>query len=212
MTTYDYEYEVGSLYCYPNSSVLKNKLGITDGKDFARAERDLTSITVLEISESPIRGKFDLAHLMAIHKAIFADLFDWAGKLRTVNIAKGNPFCQSAYLVDYADDLFGKLKAENYLSDVSSDELPERLAYYLSEINILHPFREGNGRTQRMFIDYLARYNGYHLDYSDVTDDEMIEVSVLAFDMNYQKLNTMIQRIIVATSEKETKAFRALME
>jgi cell filamentation protein len=211
MSDYEYEYEVSSNYCYPNSHVLINKLGVTNAIEFMNAERDITSISVLEVSEKPIKGRFDLAHLMAIHRAIFGDIFDWAGKLRTVNIAKGNPFCQSAYLVDYADDLFAKLKAEKYLVETPAAELPERLAYYLSEINVLHPFREGNGRVQRMFIDYLARYNGHHLDYSDITDTEMIEASVLAFDLDYTALNTLVKRIITSTANAETTAFRKLL-
>jgi cell filamentation protein len=92
MDKYHYEYESDSKYCYPGSPVLINLLNIPDSS-FSEAERRYTAVTTLEISAVPVRGRFDLAHLMAIHKAIFADIFSWAGKLRDVNISKGNPFC-----------------------------------------------------------------------------------------------------------------------
>jgi cell filamentation protein len=146
MDKYSYEYEGDSKYCYPETSVLVNLLNIKDSS-FFEAERRYTAISTAEVIKFPVRGRFDLAHLMAIHKAIFSEIFDWAGRLRTVNIAKGNPFCQSAYLVDYATELFDMLKREDFLAGVVAEEFPVRLAYYLSEINVLHPFREGNGRT-----------------------------------------------------------------
>jgi cell filamentation protein len=207
MDRYSYEYEGDSKYCYPGSRTLINLLNITDSS-FSEAERRYTAVTTLEISTAPVRGCFDLAHLMATHKAIFADIFSWAGKLRDVNISKGNPFCQSAYIVDYATELFEKLTRENFLEGIPTSELPERLSYYLSEVNVLHPFREGNGRTQRMFIDYLARFNGWHLDFSDVTDTEMIEASALAFDMDYTRLDALVARIITPTSEDDKLTFR----
>lgn len=73
--------------------------------------------------------------------------------------------------------------------------MPCRLAYYLSEINVIHPFREGNGRTQRLFIEYLAQKNGYAVDFSHVTDAEMIEASALAFNCDYSKMNALMARI-----------------
>jgi len=204
---YSYEYEGDRRYCYPGSSILINLLNITDSS-FNEAERRFTAITTLEVMRNPVPGKFDLKHLMSIHKAIFGGIFVWAGKLREVNISKGNQFCQSAYLVDCATELFAKLKDESYLATTTSEEFPIRLAYYLSEINVLHPFREGNGRTQRMFIDYLARYNGYHLNFSNVSGQEMIEASALAFNMNYSKLEAIVLRAIEATTVEERDAFR----
>lgn len=208
MDKYYYEYETGSDYCYPNTSILINKFDIHDSQQLDEAERRFTAITVLEVMLRPVKGSFDLKHLMDIHKVVFDDIYEWAGKLRTVNIAKGNLFCQCAYLVDYADELFDKLKAEKFLIDTAPEDLPERLSFYLSEINVLHPFREGNGRTQRVFIDYLARYNGYHLNFANVSDSEMIEASASAFDLDYIKLNLMIERIMEKTSDEDRNTFQ----
>ena len=196
MSDYYYEYEWDSSYCYPKSFVLKNKLGLTDGAELAEAEREVTALNLVEIKNKPVRGKFDLKHLQAIHRAIFRDIFTWAGKLRTVDIAKGNQFCLCQHLETYATSIFNKLQAENYLLGTPAEKMPERLAYYLGEINVLHPFREGNGRAQRVFIEQLAHKAGYHVDFSDVSSQEMIEASALAFAKEYDKMTAMFERIL----------------
>jgi cell filamentation protein len=208
MSVYDYEYEWDSRYCYPGSNVLKNKLGIRDAEKLIEAERRNTALNVLEIMEKPVRGKFDFKHLCDIHRAIFRDIFDWAGKPRTVNISKGNPFCMSHAIPGYAEDIFAKLNNENFLTGKSPDKMPECLTYYLSEINVLHPFREGNGRTQRTFIGYLAQSAGYTVDFSNVSPNEMIEASVLSFDKDYGMMTAMLKRITSPITPQEQQAFR----
>lgn len=208
MKQYEYEYEWDNYYCYPNSFVLKNKFDITDSDVLAEAERRITSLNLLEMKDKPIKGKFDLKHLCNIHKAIFGDVFAWAGKLRTVNIAKGNQFCLFQHLEIYAEIIFTELKTENYLDGTTADKMPERLTYYFSEINVLHPFRDGNGRAQRVFIEYLARSAGYYVDFSDVSGKEMIEASALSFCKEYEMMTDMFKRIISKTKSQEQQMFR----
>lgn len=196
MSGYEYKYEWDSKYCYPNSFVLKNKLGIHDAKELSEAERRITSLNILELKDKPVRGKFDLKHLKDIHRAIFHDVFTWAGQLRMVDIAKGNQFCLCQHLENYAHGIFTKLKDENWLLGKSMHEMPERLTYYLSEINVLHPFREGNGRTQRVFIEYLAQCAGFYVDFSQVDSKEMIEACALSFARKYEKMTDMFRRIL----------------
>ncbi|MBQ9228906.1 MAG: Fic family protein [Eubacterium sp.] len=191
---YDYAYEWDKEYCYPESSVLKNKLGIKNHDELVTAEREITSLKIAMAKVKPIQGHFDFEHLKAIHRFIFKDIYTWAGKTRHVNIAKGNQFCLSQNIEMYAQELFAKLKSDNYLIDYNGN-IAHRLAYYLSEINVLHPFREGNGRTQRLFIEYLADNAGYKVDFSDVSAKEMIVASAEAFALDYDKLNTMFERI-----------------
>ena len=195
---YDYEYEWDKEYCYPESNVLINKLGIKDHNELVTAEREITSLKIAMAKVEPIQGHFDFSHLKAIHKFIFEDIYTWAGEIRHVNISKGNQFCLSQNIEMYAADIFSKLKSDNYLMD-DNGNIAHRLAYYLSEINVLHPFREGNGRTQRLFIEYLADNAGYKVDFSDVSAKEMIVASAEAFSLDYEKLNTMFERI---TSKK----------
>jgi cell filamentation protein len=208
MSRYDYEFERVNDYCYPDSYVLRNRFDIRDAETLNTAEREFVSAKLAHIKGNPIKGKFDLNHLCSRHRYLFCDIYDWAGELRTVNIAKGNQFCNYIHLGTYAEGVFAKLKAEKRLSDTSPDAIPERLAYYLSEINVLHPFREGNGRTQRVFIEYLAQVAGWHTDFSDVSDREMIEASALAFALEYDMLITMLRRIVTPITPEEQRVFR----
>lgn len=203
MTDYSYSYEWDERYCYPHSNVLKNKFGITNPDDLRDAERELTSLRLAAAKLNPIKGKFDFDHLRRIHRAIFSDVYTWAGKIRSVDIAKGNQFCLCGNIEQYAHSIFDELNRENYLID--SDKTPVRLAYYLSEINVLHPFREGNGRTQRLFIEYLANVAGYDVDFSDVSSHEMIVASADSFACEYDKINAMFERITTPISEEEQR-------
>jgi len=186
---YNYEYEHDDRYCYKGSNVLKNKLNIKDSYELNVAEREITSLRMMDAKINSIKGNFDFKHLCAIHKYLFGDLFKWAGEIRWVNIAKGNMFCNYEFIQANADELFKKLKNENFLKDTSKNEVSIRLAYYLSEINVLHPFREGNGRTQRLFIEYLAESIGYRIDFSEVTEKEMVDASATSFLCDYTKMN-----------------------
>ena len=136
------------IYCYPDADVLKNKMGIRDLEQLKQMEKWLTMLRILELVDKPIRGKFDLMHLQSIHRYIFQDVYEWAGEIRKVDIAKGNLFCNVKFIESQAEEIFGKLKEENYLQGLNEKEFSVRLAYYFSEINALHPFRDGNV-TQR---------------------------------------------------------------
>ena len=208
MSKYDYEYEWDNKYCYPGSFVLKNKLNILDAEALAVAERGITAARIAGVMDNPVRGRFDFKHLKDINKAIFHDVYDWAGKPRTVDISKGNQFCLSMHIEIYATNIFTKLKDEAFLLGKPADEIPERLTFYFSEINVLHPFRDGNGRTQRVFIEYLAQCAGFDLDFSQVGSKEMIEASALSFAKEYEKMTKMFHRILSRITPQEQKEFR----
>ncbi len=197
-------------YCYPNSNVLKNKMGITRETDLFDAERQITSLQILRLKNQPIVGRFDFKHLKDIHKQLFGNIYDWAGKVRTVDISKGELFCLSQNIDMYANEIFAKLKAEKYLSETPEDEIVGRLSYFFGEINALHPFREGNGRTQRVFTEYLAAVAGYHLDFSKITPEEMINASIKSFYRDYSDMNEIIKKSISALSLSERKRYLAL--
>ncbi len=198
---YRYDFEHDNKYCRPGSYVLRNKLGITDEERLRCAEREITAMWLLRLKSEPVRGSFDLDHLRRIHRKMFSDIYPWAGKCRTVDISKGNFFCRSMFIEEYARDLFSGLAKENYLISREKSGVPERLAYYLSEINVLHPFREGNGRTQRLFIEYLGSVAGFHVDFSGVDSEEMVLASADAFAKDYGRLNAMFTRICAPTRE-----------
>lgn len=193
---YDYEYEWDKYYCYPNSNVLKNKLNITDSDELLKAERKITALKTAQATVNRLQGNFDFEHLKSIHRFLFCNIYEWAGKIRTVNISKGNQFCRCDYIEEQMNNLLLKLKTENYLVGNNKEELAKRLAYYLSEINVIHPFREGNGRTQRMFIEYLSYNAGYQLDFNKISKDEMLEASVRAYALDYGLMEKIILKAL----------------
>lgn len=179
-------------YCYPNSRILKNKLDIHDIDELRNTERDLSNLRNQELFNFPIVGHYDFDHLQRIHKYLFQDVYDWAGQVRTVDIAKGNLFYRSFAIESEANRIFNELRTEHLLKNLPIYQLAERLAYYLAEINALHPFREGNGRAQREFIRQLAYQNNLFLSYAGITQDEMIAASKASFKLDYKPLQELI--------------------
>ena len=142
---YDYFYddEQDAKYCYPGTNVLKNKLDIKDLDTLHEAERDYSAVRQAELVGQGVTGDFSFKHLCSIHKHLFSDVYSWTGKTTTVDISKGTVFCLVQFIESQFDDLYRKLKKENFLADITDkEEMSERLAYYLGEINMIHPFRE----------------------------------------------------------------------
>ena len=165
-----------SIYCYPDSNVLINKLNIKDNKKLEKAEKMIVLAKLYDLRQNKLVGNFDKDHFINIHKYLFEDLYPFAGKFRTENIAKDSfSFAEWEFIDSELDRLLLKLKEENFLNDLNKEDMAKKLAYYRSELNVLHPFREGNGRTIREFIRELAYKNGYILDYSKTGSEEMLE-------------------------------------
>ena len=181
--------------CYPNSTVLVNHLGIRDAEELAEVEKALTESRAALFE--PDFSAFDLATLQAIHRHLFQDIYPWAGELRTVDISKGNTrFCTAAYIEKETNKLLRKLENEHYLVGLPLALLLERLADYYCELNVIHPFREGNGRTQRLFFELLVINTGHGLDWSQVEQDEWIQANIAGYVGDLQPLQTLFQRII----------------
>lgn len=198
---YDYFYddEQDAKYCYPGTNILKNKLDIRDLDTLYEAERDFSSVRQAELSNMGVTGDFSLKHLCSIHKQLFQDVYSWAGKTRTVDISKGTIFCLVQFIESQFDDLYRNLKKENFLADISDEqEMSKRLAYYLGEINMIHPFREGNGRTQRIYIEQLCMNNGrFEIDFTEVTKEEMIAASVRSANASNDMLEELIEKCLI---------------
>lgn len=189
------------IYCYPNSDILKNRMGIQDMGQLRQLEKRLTMLRILELVDKPIQGEFDLKHLRSIHRYIFRDIYEWAGEIRKVDIAKGSMFCNVKFIESQAEEIFGKLREENYLRGLNKDDFSIRLAYYFSEINALHPFREGNGRSMREFIRTLTLHNGYVISFAKVSREEMIRASERSFLCDYEKMEQLFSRCIRKKAE-----------
>ena len=197
MDKYKYSYlDDKGIYCYEDSDVLINKFNIRDEKIFYKTERLYSSIRQSELNVSPLKGVFDFNYLKAIHHYLFQDLFYWAGKVRTVAIAKASMFCLPQYIEGYAADIFSKLKKDNYYKNYSKEAFIDAITNLLGDINALHPFREGNGRTQREFIRCIGLLNGYGFDWSLVSSEENIIASYESVNGDNTKLKAIITKII----------------
>ena len=198
MDKYKYSYlDNKGIYCYKDSDVLINKLNIRDEEIFAKAERLYSGLRQSELNLKPLKGNLDFEHLKAIHHYLFQDLFFWAGKVRTVAIAKRNLFCLPQHIETFANDIFTKLKKDNYFAGLNKEDFIDAITNLLGDINALHPFREGNGRTQREFIRYIGLINGYAFDWSLVSSEENIEASYESVNGKNEKLKLIIKKIIV---------------
>ena len=185
-----------SKYCYQGTTVLKNKLNIMNIEKLQTYEAKITAAKSLGLRKKGITGDFDVKHIKQIHKYLFEDIYPFAGEFRTENIAKGEfRFAQSEYIKPELENLLNKLKKENYLEGLDKKELAIKLAYYLAELNVLHPFREGNGRTNREFIRQLALKNGYKLDLKKVKAEQILEASIESI-VDTRKLEEIIYECI----------------
>ena len=164
-------------YSDPVTGVLYNKLGLGTAAELEAAEREITHAALILVDESPVSPSCNLPHLQEIHKRIFGDIYEWAGQIRTVAIAKGAVFCLPQYIDSSAAVIFGELRDEDCLRGLRRDAFVGRLAHYLGEVNALHPFREGNGRAQRAFFGQLARDAGFTLAWQHLDPARNVEAS-----------------------------------
>ena len=168
-----------SMYCYPGTNVLKNKLNIRDSNKLFEIEKQIVLVKSYILRQNKIRYTFDKRHFTYLHDFLFSDIYPFAGKFRTENIYKGSfTFASWEYIESELDRLLKELKSENFLQGLDKEKLSKRLAYYLSELNVLHPFREGNGRTIREFIREIAMLAGFTLDLQNTTPEEMFNACV----------------------------------
>ncbi|MGN1097394.1 MAG: Fic/DOC family protein [Clostridia bacterium] len=170
---------VQSIYCYKDVNILKNKLHIKDPDILRSAEEEITLVKQMELLQNPIRGNFTKTHLMNIHKFIFGDIYTFAGKIRREQIAKADTMFYPPNLINRElDRVFAKIKSDRMLKEKSFDKVFENLAYTMAELNIIHPFREGNGRTIREFIRLMAKKFGYNLNWGNVDRERLLDTSV----------------------------------
>ena len=181
-----------------SDDVLGNKLGITNKEELRKAEADICYIRQIEAENMTLPNEFDFLFLLFCHKCLFDDIYAFAGKVRTVNLTKGNtPFCYVQNIEAEQRRIFVGLKSENYLVELTKDTFLDRLAYYSSELNALHPFREGNGRSIRLYLRLLAKSCGYSLQFQQCTADDVMKADIQAFYGNINPLIALYHRIAV---------------
>jgi cell filamentation protein len=139
----------------------------------------------------------DYAHLRAIHRHLFQDVYDWAGEARTVRISKDNSmFCYPENIESEARKLFAKLKTDKFLQGLSSRDFAKQAAHLLAELNAIHAFREGNGRAQLSFFLLLAERANHSLDFDNFDPDAFLEAMIASFGGNETSLASFIERLV----------------
>lgn len=185
----------GDHYCYPRTSVLKNILDLRDLDTLEAAEREITEIQIGKVVYST--PPYDLDYMKSLHRTLFSELYDWAGEVRTVDISKGGTrFCNCDRIEPEATKLFTALEKDNWLQGLDRESFCDRLAEHYCEINMLHPFREGNGRVQRLLFEHIALSAGYELSWEDVNQDEWITANIDGVDVIYDSMADIFKRIV----------------
>jgi cell filamentation protein len=181
-------------YTYPGSFVLRNRFGIIDGALLDHTEREQVMQRAAEVIP---KGRFDLAHLRAIHRHLFQDVYEWAGEVRTVEIAKGgHQFQFRRYIETGMADVHRRLEGANYLRGLSRAAFAAAAATIIGDVNYVHPFREGNGRTQLYYLEQLAEQAGHKLDLSQLDPGRWIAASKAAHNGGYKPMSDEIERAL----------------
>jgi len=181
--------------CYAGSNVLINEAGIQNQDDLDQFEQLMFQTRADE--ELP-QGNFDLKHYQSLHHHFFQDVYEWAGKLRVIRTSKGNnTFCYPEHIETEMNRIFKELAAENYLQDIENkSDFSDRATYYLSEINAVHPFREGNGRIQLTFLTLLAFNCGYNLNENRIDEIAFLNAMITSFNGELIELKKQIEAMI----------------
>ena len=166
-------------------------------RDQAKLDAFETLITAQRGEEPLPPGRLGQAHYLALHRHLFQDVFDWAGQLRTVRVAKGGSmFCYPEHIDDAMRKLFARLKVERFLRGLSAPDFAQRAARVLAELNAIHPFREGNGRTQLTYLTLLATNAGHPLMLERMEPKAMLAAMVASFTNDEAPLAAMIEGLI----------------
>jgi len=188
---------------YPNTTVFINLLNISSSKELRDKEAGFTAVRSIELLQNIAVNltleTFDFKHLQAIHYHLFQDLYEWAGKPRSYDMKKnGDEFTPAKLLPKYEAQVFSRsIDFSNLAKRPNIDEAAVKLASCLGIINTYHPFAEGNGRAQRIFISEVANVHQYSINWNAVHPWEVVETSKQAHAGNYEPLEYLIKRVIV---------------
>ena len=178
-------------YVYPGTTVLRNRFGITDAATLDYHERELVR---QRASEGVPGGDFDLQHLQSIHRHLFQDVYDWAGQLRTVEISKGgHQFQFRQYIETGMADVHRRLVRADFHRGTSRAVFAQDAGRIIGDVNYVHPFREGNGRTQLLYLKPLAFRAGHRLDLRKIERESWMEASRRANNTEYDPMSRCIE-------------------
>jgi cell filamentation protein len=177
-------------YVYPGTRILRNKLNIWDAVELDFAERRFSAIRV---RQGVPTGDFDLQHLKAIHRHLFQDIFEWAGQIRTVEISKGgSQFQFRQYIETGMADVHRRLMKSDFLRGLEQSVFAAEAGKIIGDVNYVHPFREGNGRTQLLYLKQLAEQAGHALDLTKIEAAGWLAASKEAHRARYDLMGQVI--------------------
>jgi cell filamentation protein len=181
-------------YCYPETTVLINRLDLRDQADLSAFEAEITSQRAAEPLPA---GRLGYRHYCAIHRHLFQDVYPWAGRIRTVRIAKqGNTFCYPEHIDREMRRLFARLTKQKHLQSLNVTAFAEKAAHFPAELNAIHPFREGNGRTQFSFLIIVAERAGHPLALERLDPQAMLNATIESFGADERPLVDIISALI----------------
>ncbi len=203
-------------YTYRGTHTVKNTFGVTDYDEFERIEAAIVKARYTEIAAgSGPTGQFDGGLIKAFHRHLFQDVYEWAGRTRdervalsdgtvatmpTMRKAEGKLFTVGPAIPVALDTIGEKLRGTNYLRSLRREEFAKQAGDIMAEINTVHPFREGNGRTQRVFMEQLAHAAGHDLNFTVISKERMIQASIAAHERND---TSMMRRMFDEISDPE---------
>jgi len=192
------KYQHTSMYCYPGTDVLINLFDVEDEEKLKELEKVYSLFRLAELRLQKPTDPLNVKAYLAIHQYILQDVYPFAGELRQEMISKGSSsFAHPKHIETQLLKIFNELKSENYLKKLPRDQLIVRLAYFLSELNALHPFREGNGRSIREFARQLLQNAEYQLEWGKVLEPaEIINAFVDSFNKGNDRLERLLSEII----------------
>lgn len=177
-------------YVYPGTNVLKNLAGLPDSDRLRRFER---MVTTLRAEQGSPRGQFDLAHLKAIHRHLFQDVYSWAGELRTIQLSKGgSDFLFTQFLEQGVADVNRRIVRSRFFQGSTAATFAKGASIVMGDLNHCHPFREGNGRTQFQFLKQLAHTAGHKIALSRLDRDAWNAASKAANDGSYMEMEAVL--------------------
>ena len=180
--------------CYPNTDILRNKANIRQNDDLAQFE--LAMFLIRSEEDWPV-GQFDYEHYLSLHRHLFQDVYEWVGSIRTIRIGKsGHWFCYPENIDQEMERGFSGLIGENWYQGLEKPDFVSKAAHFLAELNAIHPFREGNGRTQMAFLIILAENAGFQFDDSKLDPETVLEAMIFSFKGNETPLVDLLNELI----------------
>lgn len=181
-------------YCYKGTHVLKNRAHLRDAQILEAFELEMST---LRADEPLPEGRFTPAHYKRVHHHLFQDVYPWAGKYRTVRTSKGgNMFCYPEHITSSMDQLFNQLGLPAFKSGANAAVFLDAATSFLADLNAIHPFREGNGRSQLAFMYLLGQQAGHPLNLTRIDRDTFMPAMIASFAGNNGPLRSELQKLL----------------